>query len=415
MKFGEKILKCLSERKLLKVFFAKIRSVFTGLRSLIDTALAIPARYYISHSNAVCQNKVVFMTYNNDYMCNPKYICDEIIRQDLPLDLVWVTTAKKRSSDQYPEGVRLVVRGSYEHFKEAASAKVWVDNAVCFPWDPIPKKKDQFYLQTWHGSMGLKRIGSGDVKNRRWAASAKMATKWTDVCISNSSFETEVFRQTHWPETPILELGHARNDVLFSGDEEQAEIKDCVREYFNIPEGKKIALYAPTFRNGDDVKYYNMDYSRLLDALEQKFGGEWVLLNRFHFKTKSARKHKQTDERIIAATSYPDMQELMVAADLGITDYSSWICDFVLTGCPGFIYAPDLNSYNQERGFYYPLTETPFPIAENNDEMEQNIHNFDVELYCRNREAFLEARGCKERGTAAQSIVEIIKKECGLI
>lgn len=407
MGFGEKILKCMVEGKLLKVIFMKIRSI-------IDMMLSVPARLWLCWRSKVDSNKVIFMTYNNDYICNPKYICEEILRQDLPLDLVWVTTKKKMTSDQYPDGIRLVNRSTYEFFKEAATAKVWVDNAVCFPWNPIPKKKEQFYLQTWHGSMGLKRIGTQDVKDRRWAFAAKLAGKWTDVCISNSQFETEVFRQTHWPDTPIEELGHARNDILFADEQEKAAIRTRVCKAFGIPQNKKIALYAPTFRNGGDAKYYNMNYSRILDTLEETFCGEWVLLNRFHFKTKSARTGHIVDERIMGATQYPDIQELMVAADLGITDYSSWICDFVLTGKPGFIYAPDLSSYNQERGFYYPLDSTPFPIAKSNDEMVERIRSFDMETYTQKRETFLKERGCKEEGKAAAQIVEIIKKQCGL-
>ena len=122
----------------------------------------------------------------------------------------------------------------------------------------------------------------------------------------------------------------------------------------------------------------------------------------------------EEDERILSATVYPDIQELIVAADVGITDYSSWICDFMLTGRPGFLYTPDLADYDQERGFYYPLSETPFPIAETNDELEEKILSFDEAAYAVKNEQFLEARGCKENGTAAKQIVEIIKKQCGL-
>ena len=415
MSITEKILKCLVEYKLLKVLIQKICHWLDSLRKMVDVILAIPARILLCAGTKVVNNKVVFMTYNNDYICNPKYICEEIRRQNLPLDLVWATTkAKAKIPQAYPDDVRLVIRGTYEFFKEIASAKVWVDNAVCFTWNPFPKKKGQFYLQTWHGSMGLKRIGTSDVKDTRWSIAAKLAGKWTDVCISNSQFETDVFRQTHWPKTPILELGHARNDILFWDDHKKAEILDKVRQYFGISEDKKIALYAPTFRNDPSGSCYTLEYDRLLRCLEERFGGEWVLLNRFHFKTKQMNAVLDMEDRIFAATRYPDMQELMVAADAGITDYSSWICDFVLTGKPGFLYTPDLSSYNQERGFYYPLNETPFPIAETNDQMEENIHAFDQEKYDLDCRKFLEARGCREEGRAAERIVQIIREQTGV-
>jgi CDP-glycerol glycerophosphotransferase len=290
-----------------------------------------------------------------------------------------------------------------------------VDNAFGFTWNPFPpKKKGQFYIQTWHGSMGLKRIGKENVNNKRWSFAARTNSRWVDLCVSNSGFETDVYRQTHWPKNEILELGHARNDIFFADADETARVIARVRQHFGIAEDKKIALYAPTFRNDDTTACYDLDHSRFLDALEERFGREFVLLNRYHMKTLKARESQAADGRILNATAYPDIQELMVAADVGITDYSSWICDFVLTGRPGFIYGSDLADYDRERGFYYPLEETPFPIAQTNDELVENVLHFDAELYAQKKERFLQARDCKETGTAAKQIVEIIKQQCGL-
>lgn len=383
-----------------------IRSFLRKLRKLF----LIPAGALLTWLSKVKRNKIIFMTFNHAYMCNPKYITEELLRQKLPVDIVWVT--KPGQPVDCPEGVRQVVYGTFSYLKEVATAKIWVDNAFGFSWNPIPiKKKNQFYIQTWHGSLGLKRIGRENVKNKRWSFAARLNAKWVNLCVSNSTFETGVFRQTHWPKNKILELGHARNDILFA---DNAEVVSRVRQHFGIAADKKIALYAPTFRNDDAADCYDLDYSRFLNALEEKFGGQWALLNRFHMKTLKAREAQVTDPRILSATDYPDIQELMVAADVGLTDYSSWICDFVLTGRPGFIYAPDLNTYDRERGFYYPLEETPFPIAQSNDTLCENILHFDSDLYAVKKESFLNARGCKENGTAAKQIVEVIKQQCGL-
>lgn len=389
--------------KFITVFLRKLRKLFVW-------ALAIPASWVLSRICKVQPNKVIFMTFNHTYSCNPKYITRELLRQKLPLDIVWVT--KPNQPMQVPEGVRTVVYGTFPYFKEVITARVWVDNAFGFSWNPFPvRKKDQFYIQTWHGSLGLKRIGTENVKNKRWTQAARRNAKWVNLCVSNSAFETDVFRQTHWPKNEILELGHARNDILLA---ENAGVAHRVRRHFGIDADKKIALYAPTFRNDDTAACYDLDHSRVLGALEERFGGEFVLLNRFHMKTLKAREAQVSDPRILDATAYPDIQELMVAADVGITDYSSWICDFVLTGRAGFLYAPDLEKYDRERGFYYPLEETPFPIAQSNDQLIQNILGFDAESYAAKKEDFLAARGCRETGTAAQQIAQIIKKQCGL-
>lgn len=421
MRIFNKMLCAMIEGRLLKLSFKAIanfiRKLPSRIRALFDWAMAIPTRLLLCYTNKVQSNKIMFLTFNHTYSCNPKYICEEIKRQNLPVELVWAVTNKELKAKAFPRDIRLVVRGTYQFFKDMVTSKVWIDNAFGFTWNPIPKKKDQFYIQTWHGSLGLKRIGKEDVKNRRWSMASNLNARWVDLCVSNSAFETDVFRQTHWPKNPIQELGHARNDILFADEETKAQIRAQVCEYFDIPEDKKIILYAPTYRNSDSAATYDMDHSQILDAMENRFGGEWIILNRYHFKTKAVRKKRkllEEDERILSATTYPDIQELIVAADVGITDYSSWICDFMLTGRPGFIYAPDLEDYDQERGFYYPLEETPFPIAETNDELEEKILAFDEAAYAIKNEKFLEARGCKENGTAAKQIVEIIKKQCGL-
>lgn len=394
---------------------------FINLRIQQKTDLFISylTKKYISYSTRgkVEKNKIIFMHYNNVYQCNPKYICDEIIRQGLDYDIVFVTS--KKLMDEFPlpfpPEVRVVARNSLEHFYEAATARVWVDNAVCFPWNYVPKKKDQLYINTWHGSMGLKKIDASNITDSHWKKSADIASEITNVMISNSAFETMVYRTTYWPNSKVkvLEYGHPRNDILFCDEEKKAEIKRKVCEFFEIEEDCKLILYAPTFRDARNLDCYDIDYNRVLNAARERFGGNWKILNRYHFKVAkklASVKAIRDNPDILQGNKYPDIQELMAAADIGITDYSSWICDFVLTGRPGFIYANDLKDYDKERGFYYPLDSTPFPIAENNDEMESNILNFDSDKYSSDVKDFLEARGCKEDGNAAKRVVRLIKK-----
>ena len=412
-----KFFKFMVEAQFLKQTIKFIGKLLAPLRKAIDWAIAFPFRFLLCHTSKVQNNKILFTTFNHLYSCNPKDICEEILRQDLPVEMVWVVTNPQmkagNAEEDFPENMKLVVRGTYEFFKAQATAKVWVDNAFNCTWNPFPKKKEQFYIQNWHGSLGLKRIGKENVKNLRWSASAWLNGRYVDVCVSNSTFETDVYRQTHWPKNKILELGHARNDIFFADDATKAAIKAKVLQYYRIPEDAKIALYAPTFR-ADNADVFDLDHSRLLDALQSRFGGEWVLLNRYHFKTKNGVGGRSADLRILSATDYPDIQELMVASDVGITDYSSWIYDFMLTGRPGFLYVPDLKEYDQSRGFYYPLSETPFPYAETNDEMIEKVLSFDRRTYAAKHAEFMKARGCVEQGTAAKQIVELIKKQCGL-
>ena len=106
----------------------------------------------------------------------------------------------------------------------------------------------------------------------------------------------------------------------------------------------------------------------------------------------------------------PDMQKLITVADFGITDYSSWAYDYLLTRRPLFLYAPDLKKYNDSRGFYYPLETTPFPISESNEQLQQAILSLDIEKYQAACDAFLAEKGCVEDGHAAERVVDKIEE-----
>lgn len=401
------------KKKILKPYIKKKRKFDQRIGELVRK------QYY--KKVEVVPNRIFFVTFNGLYNCNQKYITEELIKQNVPVEIYWGVTKKqikRRIKDDIPEQVNLVEKYSFEYYKALASSKVWVDNALCCVWRFIPKKKEQFYIETWHGSMGLKRISKEDITDKNWLKKADVCQKEVDCCISDSSFETQVFRETHFPNNKIYEYGHARNDILFEkSDNNVLKEKICKRyklaryddndNLITDLDNIKICLYAPTFRDDKSTDCYDLDFEMLLDALQKKYGGRWVIFNRFHFHN---RKSKKTGiDNVVNVTAYPDIQELMVVSDIGITDYSSWICDFVLTGKPGFIYASDLEKYNHLRGLYYPLEETPFPIATNNDEMISNIINFDNDKYQKDKEQFLVARGCKEDGKASERIVDLIK------
>ncbi len=175
-------------------------------------------------------------------------------------------------------------------------------------------------------------------------------------------------------------------------------------------------MYGPTFRDNKNFECYNIDFEHLVEALESRFGGKWVVLLRYHPSLRKEVKRQGyspcADEKykVIDVTGYVDMQELIAVSDAAITDYSSWIYDFMLLRRPGFIFATDIKLYNNERGFNYPLETTPFPIATNNDELINNILRFNYNQYSADVEAFLQDKGCVEDGHASERVVELIKK-----
>ncbi len=371
----------------------------------VDYYTSVAARNVIYRDNEIQKNKIFFMTYDRNYTCNLKYIAEELIRQNLDVDLVWVVSPKmKTNNGMFPENIRLVKYGSAEMFEEMATAKVWFDNALNCVWQLMPKKKDQIYINTWHGSLGIKKLSG----NARWLRRAARCKKVTDYCITNSTFEEDVFRTTFWPTNEFLKFGHARNDILMDEEKRQAARQKVLKHYELDPD-VKIALYAPTFRDNGSTKFMNLSYEVLKKSLEKRFGGNWVILVRAHNKNR-AGSSVEDEEYLVNANEYPDMQELMAATDAGVTDYSSWAFDYILTGRPLFLYAPDIADYAGGRGFYYPIETTPFPIAEDNEQIAEKIENFDDEKYQKDVRIFLKSKGCYEHGTAAKETVEFLKK-----
>ena len=361
------------------------------------------------------EDKVMFTTTSGTYSCNPKFICEEMIKENLPYKIVWAVHKRnldnKKQLDEYPSRVKLVVKGSFEFFKELNTSKVLVENENNFGRRYFYKKrKNQIYFQTWHGSMGLKRICvDRGFTSRIIMKQTRKYQSQVNYCISNSEFENEIFRTTYWPNADIIELGHARNDILIN-KKDQKYYKEKVYNYFNINKDIKILLYAPTFRENEKINF-KIDFNEVRKSLEKRFDGKWKIMVRFHEKDLYNYKNYAKENNIIDATFYPDIQELLAVVDVGVTDYSSWISDYVLTRKPGFLLTPDLEKYDTaERGFYFPLESTPFKVCMDDKELCEAIINFNEKEYDKKVDKFLEDRGCFEKGNASIRIVNKIKE-----
>lgn len=333
------------------------------------------------------------------------------------LDLVWITKTPELLRPILPARVRIVLYDSEQAFYEYATAKLWVKNfqMVHLLNQGLLKKKEQIYIQMWHGSFGIKKI-EGDCgylnADKAWLALAKKNAAYTDFWISNSRFESDVYKNAFWGAGKILEYGHPRNDLFFEQD--QLQYKRKVQETYGIAPEKKLFFYMPTFRDQDHGLLQPLPYERIAEELGSRFGGEWVCLVRLHPRRVSPKQIEALKEQsVMDATMYPDVQELLAAADAMVTDYSSAIFDFLLTKRPGFILAEDYDAYEQIRGFYYPLTDTPFPLAKTNEELLEQIGTFDEESYRQKIDAFLKEKGSVEDGNASKRVAELILTQAG--
>lgn len=360
----------------------------------------------------IAGGKVLFVTSSNNCTCNPKAVARELARRRPDVDIVWVMdSASLRACGGRPDTGRAVPRWTWTAYRELATARVLVENAYLLVTRGNPAKRPgQCVMNTWHGSLGIKRLDAGRcAETGQGLANAAVI----DVLLSNSDFEDGVFASCPLSAAPRVRTGHPRNDVFFASQEERDAIRAKVFAALGLPPAAKFALFAPTFRDSAlsaGSCTYNLDAWKT--ALERRFGGSWTIALRLHpmDATALAEGLIALPENVVNATGYDDMQELLVAADAGITDYSSWIYDYLLGGRPGFIFAPDKADYDGYHGFYYPLESTPFPVAETNAEMCTNIERFDNELFARRAKEFLAEKGCMEDGNASSRAVDIIER-----
>ncbi len=389
----------------------KISAFFKKVRKGIDQLISVPFIYLMSRHIPVDENKIMFITFRGEYDCNSKWIAQELLKRRLPYEIVW-TVRKKVDLTQFPKELTLTYRQSLDFYRHLSSAKIIVDNGVSTAFLGYKKKKNQTLVETWHGSLGIKKFSADSNKDKHWVHIAYREGRMTDYIISNADFEDAIYREDFWKKTPILQVGHARNDVLCEKDTWRVRnLRHKVFETFGLDPDPKadihICMYAPTFRDDGDMSPYEIDYTRLRRALEVRFGGNWVIFTRFHFRLLKKLKKYQFPDEVINASIYPDIYELLTCVDVGITDYSSWICDYMLTRRPGFLFATDMEEYEQkDRNFFYPLDTMPFPLALNNDQLIENILNFDNERFVPACDQFLEEKGCIDDGHASERIAD---------
>lgn len=330
--------------------------------------------------------KLVFSNFlGKGYGDNPKYIAEEILRQGLKWDLIWLTNDLE---SEFPESIKVVKYGSLKAKRELASAKVWIDNVR--NTDRPPKKEGQIYLQTWHGGFAIKKVEGAvqEFLNEKYVLCAQKDGKETDAIISACKVQTEDYSKNFWLDsgTEILEIGQPRNDFLFKEMQEQE--RDEVKKKLGISGSVNVVLYAPTFRDDLSLECYNINTELIKRAFENRFGGEFVILIRLHPNVQWQEKCFEFDNFVINATTYPDIQELYAIAEYLITDYSSSAFDFSLLKRPVFLYLPDYNKYKITRGLAIDLEETPFVLSKTNEELVETIEKFSEIDYWKEFEKF---------------------------
>ena len=353
--------------------------------------------------------KVVFCCFQGTgYGDNPRCISEELHRRRPGTRIVWLLTeaAMARLKPLLPDYVEPVPYKSREAYIHLATARVWVDNATQDRYLTLAKGR-QFYIQTWHGDRAIKKIcydlnlpGDGRRVEERCAR-----------VLTASAFGEKMYRTAFRYKGAYIKAGSPRNDVLVRGDAVRAR---AARERLGAPEGTRLLLYAPTYRDKGDVipRRAQMDMDRTLRCLEAKTGARWMCLFRAHYLSAGIDLEAARG-RIVDATEYPDMADLLLIADMVVTDYSSCALDFIVMDRPALFYMPDWDAYARDRGVYFDAPESPLWTAENQEQLEALIEAMTPEKVRENCAAIRDYFGYYETGRAAEAACDYIVERLG--
>jgi len=347
---------------------------------------------------------IVYSSFFGRYSDSPRAVYEALASRE-GLSHVWL--ADPAYAEAFPPGLATVPTGGPECVQVLESADVIVTNHyLSFDWT---KRPDTFYLQTWHGTP-LKRLhndGVGERPTDHDDTEADVA-RW-DALLSPNPHSSEVFPRAFGYSGVVAETGSPRNDVLTSPH--AGALRDAVRRDLGIADGVTAVLYTPTWRDDDLDADGARDFALHLDLqhFSQQLGRDHVLLMRLHYLT-SDRLGPVDVPGVVDVSRYPDVADLYLAADVMVTDYSSTMFDFAVTGKPMLLFAYDLEHYRDRvRGFYLDLaTDVPAPLLTTTPELVQALRDLpSATRPYRERYAAFRERFCRlDDGGATQRVVD---------
>lgn len=384
------------------------------LRRKIKAAIeSIP--FYLWRLRPIQRSKIVFCTIEGTtgFTCNPKYIALELLRRCKDYDLVWLVNDMTKP---FPKGIRKVHNTLWNRARELSTAAVWVDNSR--KQLEVRKRKGQFYLQTWHAKLGFKPtcLDRGASFSRIAELVSRHDSAMIDLVLSNSDWYDRTLPTGMIYTGPTLRSGSPRCDILIGGRDAQ---RRSIREQYRLAPDTRILMYCPTFRGGSQATNRTIekgdhapDYDRLLRALREKFGGRWVIFLRLHpqLTARHIAAHAENQD-LIDVSTVDDMYELLAACDAFLTDYSSAAFDAAVMNIPVFLYCDDYSAYEGERGkLLWNLRDLPFPLAENDDEMERRIAGFEQTAYLEKLAKLFRDCGVEESGEASKCVADELQQ-----
>ena len=386
----------------------------------------------LAHSTPTDKRCVFFESFGGrQYSCSPRAIFEQM-RSDQRFsgfEFVWsfqVDHYEEHAHLPQMQGCTTVVRGSREYWEACARAGYWIVNTRMPEY--FTPKDDQVYVQCWHGTP-LKRLGfdipkldgalnTADELSERFQNDSQ---KWTYLVSPSEYTSQHLCDAFGLPKERradvVLQVGYPRNDRIVNESRDVrrvAELRTQICEEMGLDPGKKLLLYAPTWRD-DSYKAgvgYVMDDTMLdFEALRQALSDEWCVLFRAHYYIANSFDFAPFAGFVGDASKNIDINDLYIIADVLLTDYSSVFFDYANTGRPMVFFWPDYEHYaNNLHGFYFDLAELPGPKCTSSEEVVDAMRHIDDygARYDEAYRAFLERFCPLEDGHAAQRAVEAL-------
>lgn len=388
-------------------FLSKItrsRFLLKAYELVFKFATFLPAKKYV----------IMFESYSGkQYSCNPRAIYEHLQANNTQYKMYW--SVNKNHTDLFKEqNIPHIKRFSIKWLFYMARAEYWISNSRLPLW--IPKPKHTTYLQTWHGTP-LKKLGldieevhmPGTTTDKYKRNFLKSVSKW-DFLISPNSYSTNIFRGAFQFNRQLIESGYPRNDFLVVNNHEKA-IRS-IKAKLNIPENKKVILYAPTWRDNDFYAKgrYKFKLELDLDKMTAELGDDYIVILRMHYLVAENLDLSSVGDFARDYSDYVDIRELYLIADLLITDYSSVFFDYAILKRPMLFFAYDFEEYRDKlRGFYFDFeSKAPGLIAKTTEEIIREIKRIEEEGFIPTEaiEAFYQRFCNLEDGKAAKRVVD---------
>lgn len=357
--------------------------------------------------------KVVFESFGK-YSDHGKYITEALLRYRDDLDIVW---AVKSGKCNVPKGVRIVCsENRKQYLYELKTAKIVIYSNILPP--DFKKNKDQIHIFTKHwASITLKRFYLDAKTLDQFSGEKKVWEECfhqLDYIFTGSKFDEDSVRRGMDFAGPVVNVGSPRSDALF----QQEMYRKKIESYYHVESETHILIYAPTYRykrDGASIQHVaetrniDLDYQKILSAMNRKFGGTWLIFLRLHPSQAKEATNVVLPDFVKNVSDYEDSEELCAACDIMITDYSSIMFEPAFVKKPVFLFATDKKDYiDKEYDLLIDYDTLPFSIAESNTELERVILDFDQNEYENKVTSFLDQYGVHEDGHASERAAKFI-------